>query len=160
MPIARSAKQEFSSGKFSVFTKEGRLLWISPAWLQGVQGDERSAEAARRIGGFGWLEFVLPSDYERVCEWWGRPEEHAISFCAVAPEHGKTVRLAWAKVEYGDRWLVAGDFVDCIACFQCSGYAMLPAPPCVIADAEDGPASSADEKRDGADSRHPFAQRS
>jgi hypothetical protein len=113
--------------KACILSRDGRLLWRSPAWL-----GRRDRRAEQRLLGNGWHEFIVARDLPRVLDWL-RGEGEAISLCCLDPESGEPRRLAWAKVGYGAHWLIVGDVDECQECDPCA-HRELPAPPCLCGD--------------------------
>jgi hypothetical protein len=72
---------------------EGRLLWSSVQWKQGVRGE--MAGWGQTLG-FGWLEFVALSDVPSVKGWIKSSEDDA------------SVRFATEHNSTPGRWLIAG----------------------------------------------------
>lgn len=89
----------------SIFDREGRLIWFSPEWGDGVGGMEQMEQ----ILGLRWLEFVHPRDEAAARAWITAGDGAEVRLlCASGNQENAWVVAALVKRQVGLYWLAVG----------------------------------------------------
>lgn len=122
MPLREIERLKLKYEKCCIFTRDGELLWRSPAWGQPPNSEHT-------VLGTRWQEFVC--DLPRVLRWFKDGKNRTITFHCMLPVAGSHAVVTYAKIELGDCWLVFGKATVMST--------QLPAPSCLATDAERAP---------------------
>ena len=114
---------ELSKEKCCLFTRDGGMLWRSPAW-----GNTKEVPISE-IGDFRWLEFVHPEDSEAVLHFFRKSKKTLHDFRAYSIAEKCWVRVWLYKIECDLGWLALGH-TEKITIDSTPGF--LPGSNCVI----------------------------
>lgn len=97
---------QLNDEKACLFTKQGELIWRSPAW-GNRQGDDAPLLGER------WHEYIAPDDHDYVMEWFAdKGASGPCVFRCLFPGSGQWYCCVWSKRRWRGLWLVMGDMLE------------------------------------------------
>lgn len=120
IPPIRSPKVEgldINKRKALLVDRQGRMLWMSPAWAKHHEIAPLSA-----CLDLNYLEFVHPDDGGGLLAYFANPKQDMHRYRCMEPGTGRMFWISILKVPYRIHWL-------CICTTQLAP--ILPAPPCI-----------------------------